>query len=464
MTDLSRDAGRPAVAVPSVARRVGLAATRLLGLDYHIIGTLLLRCWSIIAGSLMIVLIPIWLSRVEQGYYYTFASLLALQIFFELGMNQIVVQLVGHEVAHVPRTGDQALLRDPVALAKLIALTRLLGRWYRVASILFAIVAGAGGAIFFASQPELPSRGVLVVWGVLTLATAANLYLSPWLAVLEGMGEVGRVARLRLIQSIIGYVLTIVALAAGAGLNAVPLLTIAAVGCTTWWLARREPMLGWLRHDATPPAESGLNWRRDIFPFQWRIAVSWISGYFSMQLFVPMIFTHRGAVEAGRLGMSMSIFNAVLTIGLSWVNAKLPVMTGQIARGEHRALNALFFAALARSLTAVVLGGVAVVIASYLLPVGLRGRLAEPTVMMLLAAAMMLVCLISGLASYMRAHKEEPLLVSSVTIAALILPAVFFGSQAGTMTMMALYVGILAAVALPWTLVLFGGYVRRHRI
>ena len=413
----------------------------------------------------MIVLIPWWLTPTEQGYYYTFASLIALQVFFELGMNQVIVQLVAHEVAQAERNSNGAMVRDPIALARLISLSRLLGRWYFVTSLLFGLAAGTGGIIFFMTQAGGASGMMLLIWIVLVLATAANLYLSPWLAVMEGMGEVGRVARLRLIQSVLGYGLTILALVSGARLGAVPALAIIGALCTSYWLSRREPMLRWLRREAatTDADATMLSWRRDIFPLQWRIAVSWISGYFIMQLFVPLTFVHWGAVEAGRLGMSLSIFNAVLTVGLSWVNTKLPVMSGQIARGEHRPLNTLFFGALARSMVAVVLGCIAVVLAYAILPATMRSRLADPSVMALLAVTTMLLCFTSALATYMRAHKEEPLLAASVTLAALSLAAAVFGSWFGVPVMMALYATILLVVSLPWILRIFLQYLSRHR-
>ena len=33
------------------------------------------------------------------------------------------------------------------------------------------------------------------------------------------------------------------------------------------------------------------------FPFQWRIAVSWIAGYFSLYLFTPVTFGVYGPIE-----------------------------------------------------------------------------------------------------------------------------------------------------------------------
>ena len=55
----------------------------IAGLDFHVLVTLLFRGWSIVAGTATIFLLPLWLSPIEQGYYYTFGSVLALQVFFE---------------------------------------------------------------------------------------------------------------------------------------------------------------------------------------------------------------------------------------------------------------------------------------------------------------------------------------------------------------------------------------------
>ncbi len=46
----------------------------------------------------------------------------------------------------------------------------------------------------------------------------------------------------------------------------------------------------------------GISWRREVWPFQWKIAVSWLCDYFIFQLFTPVLFAFRGPVEAGQDG------------------------------------------------------------------------------------------------------------------------------------------------------------------
>ena len=56
----------------------------IIGLDSAIAYTVLARGWSGISGLITVALIARRLSPAEQGYYYTFGSLVALQIVFAL--------------------------------------------------------------------------------------------------------------------------------------------------------------------------------------------------------------------------------------------------------------------------------------------------------------------------------------------------------------------------------------------
>lgn len=433
------------------------------GLDFHVVATLLFRGWTVLAGAATMVLLPLSLTPVQQGYYYTFASILALQVFFELGLNQIVVQLVSHEVAHLRTGPDDRLEGDAAHLDRLGSLARLMHRWYATAGAIFALVGGAVGASFFAARGMLPASAWLAAWLVLTAVSAFNLYLSPSLAMLEGTGRVGQVARLRLVQSLIGYVALWAALWSGAGLWATVAAPLAGAVGTSLWLHRHGGVLRHLAARTTAPAHR-LRWRRDIFPFQWRIALSWVSGYFIFNLFTPLVFSYQGAVEAGRLGLALTVFNAVSTIGMSWISAGNPRFTSHIARGERPQLNALFVAVLRRAcaataaLSALVLAG-----AGALTEIGLpaMARIAALPVLACIAWATVVNSVIFAIAAYMRAHREEPMLPVSIVAALLTGAVAWFGSRIDTASMMALYAAVTTFVTLPWTLHLFHGYFKR---
>lgn len=429
------------------------------GIDFHVGLTLLLRSWGVVAGVLMLLGVSYWLSAQQQGYYFTFASLLSLQIFFELGFSQVIVQLVSRELAHVSAMLPGTYKND--RLASIIALTR---RWYRIAAILFALVAGAAGVLLFGRSGMLSQDLWLGPWLLLVLTTAVNIYFSPFLAIIEGAGQIGQVARLRLVQSVLGYCLTWMALYAGAGLWSVVLVPFVAVLSGIYWLRKGEHIVKELRHSTADATRNPVIWKTEVLPFQWRIAVSWVSGYLMFQLFTPLVFYFEGSVAAGQLGMGMAVFNAVLSVGASWVNAKIPAFTMLIVRRERQQLNALFKNVASRSVVFTLMASVTLLLIVYALKafaVPNLDRLASLPILFSLAVVTVVNTFVYAAASYMRAHGEEPMLPVSIigAIGTLLIIFVFLNFSV-ELTMIA-YAGFTATISGVWTLRLFLSYYRR---
>jgi O-antigen/teichoic acid export membrane protein len=434
---------------------------RRLHFDFHVLQVLLQRGWGIVAGFVTVLLVPLVLGSVEQGYYYTFASLLALQVFFELGFNVVVTQLVGHEAARLQIDENGRVSGDAVSAARMGSLLRLLWRWYLVAALLFASIVSSAGFFFFERQGSLPAREWAGAWLLLVVLTAVNLFFSPRLAVLEGIGRVGQVARMRLLQSIVGFVLMWLAFLLGAGLWAVPFVSGTAAAGTALWLAR----FGRLHLPAAATTTSAIRWRVDVFPLQWRIALSWTSGWFVFYAFTPMLFAFQGEVEAGKVGLALSIFGAVSTLGMSWANASAPKMVRHVALGERRQLNQLFRATAINSVafvflvSMIVLGVIGTV--GYFAPT-LAARVAPLPVLACLALVAIVNTFVFTAAVYLRAHKEEPLLLASIVGGLLTGLSAFAGARAGALPMMMMYAALTCGLGLPWTIVIFRRYYRRH--
>ncbi len=123
-----------------------------LGIDRPIAYALASRlegdCWP---GGLF--LVATFLAQAEQGYYYTFASILGLAIFFELGLDYVVVQFTSHEMAGLKWSPQERLEGDPVAKARLACILRLSLTWYGVASLRTIALVGPSAAGFSPSPP-----------------------------------------------------------------------------------------------------------------------------------------------------------------------------------------------------------------------------------------------------------------------------------------------------------------------
>lgn len=434
----------------------------IVGLDFHVLMTLLFRSWSILAGAATVLVLPFFITPVEQGYYYTFAGILGLQIFFELGLSQVVVQLVGHEVAHLHISATK-LEGDVARIDRLSSLVQLLHRWYAVAAVLFALIGGVTGAAFFEYSGQLPLRDWALIWSVLTLSTSVNLAYMPALALMEGTGQIGHVARLRLIQSALGYAGLWIVLFSGGRLWAAAVTPVVSAVMTAYWLRHKGGLYHWLRRKSFLDAHR-IDWRQDVLPFQWRIAASWISGYFIFYAFTPSIFSHQGATEAGRFGMAMTVFNSVSAVGMSWVNAKSPAFGMHISRGERSELNILFLSVFKRSFIFTTIASLTVSAIAYALAgteISLMERVAEPAVIACLGAVCIVNCVIFSVATYMRAHREEPMLPVSVTSGVATALIAYFGSMHSVLLMSVSYFIMNLLLALPWSVHLFMRYFRR---
>lgn len=424
--------------------------------DFDILATLLMRSWSAIAGAIMVLGMSRWFSPSEQGYYFTFFSLLGLQVFFELGFNYVVTQIVSHEVAHL---GNRLLDLDNSAgqLDRLASLIKLLKRWYAVAAVLFFFLVTLVGEIFFRHTSAASPQAWESSWMLLVAASAANLYVSPLLAVAEGMGFVGKVARVRLAGSMLGYLTLWLLLSMGAGLRAVPIISWINLVVSGIWLLTEGNFITKLSKKPLFDPKATVSWRTEIFPFQWRIALSWVSGYLIFQLFNPVIFAYQGPVEAGRVGLALTIFNTLLSMSMSWVMAKVPTIGGFLARGEHDKAKTAVTRLIAKSGAFHLIassGFIATVLVLQHLKVPQVSRLPGVEILLCLAVISQANHFIGSVAAYIRAHKVEPLMLSSVVVAVLSLLAVFVGAQHSVLIMMLLYTSVTIGVSLPWVLVI----------
>jgi O-antigen/teichoic acid export membrane protein len=396
-----------------------------VGMDRAILFTVCARFWSSGAGVITVLLIARFLTPTERGYYYTFSSLVALQVIFELGFSFVVLQLAAHERAQLTFLPDGRVEGDAVAHSRLASILQKAVRWYFVAGILMTAVLLPVGFMFFGAKQNLHTD---VAWGVpwclLVIASMLAFQIDPVFSFLEGCGYITDVARRRFVQAIVGSILAWIALFTHHGLYAPAMIILGqvAVGAAMILSSSLSTLLkGLYCHTSV---RDRVDWRTEILPFQWRIAVSWLCGYFIYQIFSPILFRFQGPTAAGQMGMSVQISSAISGVALSWINTKASPFGSLIARKDYTALDKLFFRAAWQSWAIYWIGAL-----MFLLVLIYGGpdfpKLAK-CVLEPWSFALLLVSTSIGHASacqalYLRAHKREPFLwvtiVSSILIA-----------------------------------------------
>src|SRR6266700_3211581 len=364
---------------------LALRLKHLFGVDRAIAYTVLARVVQILGSTGTVLLILRFLTPVEQGYYYTLLSLVSLQVVFELGFSFVILQMAAHECAHLTVHTDGRIEGDPTAHARLASLLQKTFRWYLAAAVILYVSLLPAGAFFFSrhAHTTIPLATGPVAWHgpwvVAVLATAVLFLLNPFFSFLEGCGQVWQVGRIRFGQALLGAVMSWGALLAHHGLYSPAMVIIGHVAAGMAFLySRRNLCLGLLRY---PARERAVSWRSEVWPFQWKIAVSWLCSYFTIQIFTPVLFAYRGPAEAGQFGMSLSVTGYLSALVLAWMSTKATPFGQMIAR--------------------------------------LAARMVSPQIFLLLLLTCVSAFVVQSMAIYLRSFKREPFLIQSMVIAAL---------------------------------------------
>jgi hypothetical protein len=405
----------------------GQSSPQLAGSNQAAVMAIAARLINAGAAFLTMVVITRYLSAKEQGFYYTFSSVLAIRIFVELGLSYVIMQSASHEAATLEFGSSLPVTGSPVHIARLGSLFRNAVLWYSV--IISAIVAAVLplGYIFFVTSHEAAAANWQGPWAFLVVSTSLHLAATPAMAVTEGCGFFADVARVRAREALVANAAFWVCLAGGMRLYAAGVLPAASLLVDLGYLfVRQRRLLGALWRAHAPNCT--FSWRADIWPFQWRVGLSWLASYFVNQCYTPALFSARGSVEAGQMGLSLSAANAVFGISTCWVTSTAAVLGKLAAKKEFGKLDATFRSLGRRAVLTAILGACGAFGAVLFLQfcdLRLKARLVPPAAFSALVLGAIFATATYTKIAYLRSFKAEPTLKVNLVLAAFTAAAVF---------------------------------------
>ena len=434
-----------------------------IGFDETIAFTVISRIVQGGGGIITLVFIAKYLTNIEQGYYYTFGSILAIQVFFELGLSGVITQFVAHENANLNWHDKISFNGSEEAMSRLSSLLHFTLKWFGVISIFLLIGLLTAGFIFF-NKFDKNNEYIewQIPWVILSFNTSLSLMMSPILAFFEGLGRIREVAKIRMIQQIVQILLLFILFSLGFKLFSTPVAAIIAFAIIPLWIIFSSK-IKLLKFIWNKSGSYKVNYRLEIFPFQWKIAISWISGYFIFQLFNPVLFATEGAVVAGQMGMTLTMLNAIFTLTFSWMTTKIPVYSNFIAKNQHNKLDYLFNKTLLQSSFLIIIMQSLIFCLILLLRYLeikidnkiIADRFLSNSPLFFMTVSIVLNHFVSSWALYMRCHKKEPMLIQSIAMAILCtFSTVFLGETFGVFGMTLGYM-LLSILGFLWTYLIF---------
>ncbi len=406
------------------------------------------RVWNIAQSAVSLLLIARFFSLDVQGFHYTFMSLIALQVFAELGLGQVLIQYVSHEWIHLRLGGDGSVEGNDLAADRLAGLMHFAIRWFGTASLLFFLGAEVAGYIIF--HHSNIHIGWIWQWTALCLAVVADLCLLPFFCVLDGTNQVISSYQIRFIRGISTGLALCIAIYFGGGLWSSAISLWAGVLSMGLMVLLRHQVffVSLFRRDYS---KSG--WLTELWPMQWRIMLSWISGYLSFSLFTPVLFKFQGPMAAAQMGMTWSIIQSLSGITGTVVQTKVPLFGMLVAQRNWAELDRLAIRLSASSGVLLLFGGAVLLGGVYLLhlyQVPFARRLLPLTPLAIFLLASVVIQIMMPIAFYLRAHKREPLLAISLIIGFLTaLSTLVLGYYFGAVGIAWGYLAITVLIALP---------------
>ena len=404
-------------------KRIAASIVQRIGMDKSIAYSSGSRIVQGITGVCSIFFISTYLTGVEQGFYYTIGSILALQVFFELGLTGIMTQYVAHEVSHLTLNDNYEYDGEFKYRSRLASLVHFCVKWYSILSLIvffFLLIAGYTYFVKFGEniEGEVSWRKP---WILVCAATGLNLFISPLTSILTGLGFVKETSKIGFYRQIIMPLCLWVGLIFGLKLYVVGLSVFFSIFVWVYFIIKQKlyPILKKLWNEEI---DYRVDYFSEIFPYQWKIALSWISGYFIFQLFNPVLFATEGAVVAGQMGMTLTALNSISAFSMSWLNTKIPLYSRLIALKDYVNLDLIHKKTMFQMLSICTLLLLLFQIMIFFLnftqfAVGktiLSERFLTNLPIMILTIPLLINLLDNSWATYLRCHKKEPYLFLSV--------------------------------------------------
>lgn len=392
-----------------------------IDIDSAVLFTLISKFWSVVTGPLTSVVIALHFTSVIQGFYFTFNTLLSLQIFIELGLGSVIQLFVSHEWSKLEISSQGKLHGDENSISRLRSISQLSVKWFIVGSIITMISLIFIGVYFFSTSSKLLEKSEWIYpWISLALLTGISIVFTPFWSILEGCNQLKKLYKFRVLQSVIFTFVLIVSIISGARLWAAPFASLFSMISSIFFL--RTQYFSFFK-DIILENSSGpvINWRKDILPMQWRVAISWISNYFSFYLFTPILFKYQGASVAGKFGMSWNIALAIGSFSSSWMISRTPQFSILVAKKNYEQLDKLLWRMFKIILVSGLLLSLLIWGSIYILSNSnmyffkrITSRLLDPIPFLFLLIGQLFFFISTPFSTYLRAHKKEPLMFFSL--------------------------------------------------
>lgn len=365
--------------------------------------------WRLISGPISMILIPLYLTSEEQGYWYLFGSIAALSTFADLGFSNIVLQFSAHEFASLKINDDGFLSGNDINVKKISSFFRFVLNWLRnICSIAFPVIIGVG---FFFLVRDKVLKVYLMPWIIYAFGSLINFFNNSILSFLEGMNQIAKIQKSRLMVSFLNTLLIVLGLMLHLKVITISIAMFLSSSFMFFTIFKTFGKI--VKQMWCESRNFNYPWKQEILPLFKKYILSFASGYFLFQIYTPLMHLFHGAEYSGKVGITMSLVNAAFSFGNIFIYTITPQINILVEKKDWGALDRLFKKRLLFSLVTYVFiwgcfGFFVYLFGEISLINKILSRFLAYRGIAILAICYFFQLLINSWAIYLRGHKQEP--------------------------------------------------------
>jgi O-antigen/teichoic acid export membrane protein len=421
--------------------------------------TLINRLWGLIAGPISMLMIPLFLSPEQQGYWYLFGSLSALSIFADLGFTNIILQFSAHEYAFLEFIDANYLDGNELCLKKLGSFFCFVVKWILNISIIVFPIIYIIGIVFFIRDKVLSIY--FLPWTLYAIGSLLNFCNNSVLSFIEGLDKIAEIQKIRFIVAVINTFLVVSLLFLHCNIYALAFSMLLSSLSIFFSLFGKFNKL--LKQLISISAGFTYSWHEEIMPLFAKYVLSYVSGYFIMLMYTPLMHYFHGPIYSGKVGLTNSLVMVIFNISNIWMYTIIPKINIFISKKSWEELDRSFLKRILLTLSTYLALTICLFMFIFLFKNLLLIQKIVPRFLPVTALIMLLFCyffqtIINSIAIYLRGHKKEPLAFLSFAMAVWVVIGTYIAAKYFSIDWF--YMGFLSSEiwAIPVIFILFNKY------
>ena len=301
--------------------------------------TLLNQLWRFVSGPITMLLIPLFLTEIQQGYWYLFGSIAALSTFADLGFSNIILQFSAHEFAFLKITQNGYIEGDEEHLKKLASFFKFSIKWLIcISSVAYPIIFIVG-VVFFARDGVVSVY--IIPWLIYSIGSLINFFNSSILSFVEGLNKIATVEKIRFFVSVLNTIVIAVVLCLHGNIYALALSMF--FSSTSIFVSFFGSFKNILKQLFEKSKNYYYPWRKEVLPLFLKYAISSVTVFFTLYMYTPIMHLFHGPVYSGKVGLSFSIVNVIFNISNIWIYTITPTVNMFVEKKNWESLDKIFF-------------------------------------------------------------------------------------------------------------------------